>query len=609
MRKLFVALVCMLAGMAASEDVRILDLYPLREKNLGDAGMRRRVWDELHAAATLQGVVNRDMARLYLYLVGPDAGTDKFWLGQMFAAGEYLAGRQTKVLGSLDDALRVYRPRIQGAIVWDDRVPATANLASTMAGIHNAVAIRHSIGLESLYTKWIVETRGPKLPVLYSFVNEDGTSKFTGAGTIPDTSLPSTGSAKCDAYIWAIERLVKTGLVDPSRLGYYPDAFWLRTPRGIGIERTLLSNHDWIVANRGLVFDLGPWDDAPVDDDPGQPLGADARTFRALLRACQARTTRPIHIAGFTPWDQKYTAFTGGPKGEVATEWRTVEIATCFDAYLDADAAGLHAMANASFYQHLPLRASYPQTNIPTRAQLAAQGLLGAAKPFVAFYVGDWDSAAWLYQVLPGVWGDAMRGQIPLGWAFNPVLQFRFPLGLDFARRTASPKDTFVAGDSGAGYINPGFLEPPRSWSNLPSGLSRWISFSQPLFQRWDLRMTGFVIDGNAPEMNAAVRAAYAQLNPIGVVAQKTPQYSLVNGVPFLRMGSDLSHDLEASAQIIAREAPLNQAWFRTYRTVLWTPTQHYQLMMRVRQLRPDITFVDPHALMILAKEHLQPGR
>lgn len=591
---------------SAAPEILLLDLTPLRHMNLDDGAVLRQAWDELHAASTLQGVVNRDAPRLYVKLVGDQGAIDQFWLDHMRAPGQWLAGRPVRELKNLDAALAEFRPMIKGAIVWDERVPATANLASTMAGVHDAVAIRRCDRPNSLFRRWIEDESGPRLPVLFSFVKPDGSPMFTGEGTIADTALKSSGSAKCDAYLWSIERLVKTGKVDPSRLGYYPDAYYLRNRRGIGIERTLLSNHDWIVAHRGLVFDLGPWDDAPVDDCPNQPIGTDGRTFRELLRVAQARSPIPIHIAGFTPWDQKYTQFTGIPKGEVATEWRTVEIATCFDAFLDADAAGLHAMANASFFQHFPLKDRYPQPNIPTVETLRRKGMIGAQRPFVAFYVGDYDSAAWVYQMLPTLWNDPQRGQIPLGWAFNPVLERRFPVGLDYFRQTASPMDTFVAGDSGAGYVNPGYLEPPRHWSGLASGLDKWIAFSRPFFERWDIRMTGFVIDGNAPEMNDRVRAAYAELNPYGVVAQKTPEMSLVNGVPFLRMGADLPVELEDAAQHIAREAPRGQAWFRQYRTVLWSPTKHRQLMDRVRELRPDIEFVDPHALMLMAREHLK---
>jgi len=599
------ALTAALASADPNLEIRTLDLYVLRTGDLIDPAQRRLVWDQLQAATTLQGVVNRREANLYLTLVGENCDIDKFWMEQMRAPGEWLAKRAVRPLADLDAALTTYRGHLKGAVVWDERVPATANLASSLAGIHDAVALRYDPAPTSLYHRWVVDPVGPRLPVVQRLMAADGRPMFTGRGQVPGTNVPSSGSAKCDVVLWAIEHLIKTGRANPARLGYYPDATWLNVPRGIGIDRTLVSNHDWFVAQRGVVFDLGPWDDTPVDDDPTQPLGTDARTFRALLAACQARAKVPIHIGGFTPWDQKYTDFTGGPKGGVATEWRTVEIATCFDAYLDADAPGLHAMANASFFQHFPLAKRYPQRNLPTRDSLAQRGWLGAARPFVAFYVGDYDSAAWLYCMLPKLWTDPARGTIPLGWAFNPALELRFPVGMAYVRRTASPLDTFVAGDSGAGYVNPALLEPPRRWSNLPSGLDRWMKFSQTLFDRWDISLTGFVIDGDGPAMNDRVKQAYARLSPAGVVAQRVPEAELIDGVPFVRMGSDLPADMEAAAQLIVREAPVGKAHFRQYRTVLWSPTQHKRLMERVHALRPDIEFVDPHALMLLVKAHL----
>ncbi len=64
--------------------------------------------------------------------------------------------------------------------------------------------------------------------------------------------------------------------------------------------------------------------------------------------------------------------------------------------------------------------------------------------------------------MLPKMWTDPARGTTPLSWAFNPNLCERFPLGMAWPRENRSPNDFFVAGDSGAGYLNPGFLSTPR---------------------------------------------------------------------------------------------------------------------------------------------------
>src|ERR1035438_1938828 len=100
-------------------------------------------------------------------------------------------------------------------------------------------------------------------------------------------------------------------------------------------------------------------------------------------------------------------------------------------------------MANASFYQHYPKAAHYPQNRKPTRQRMISEGLLDAQgriipRTYAAFYVGDYDSAAWLYQTLPKVWRDPARGKIPLSWAFNPNLSERFPIGMAWANRKST---------------------------------------------------------------------------------------------------------------------------------------------------------------------------
>ncbi|NIR00989.1 MAG: hypothetical protein GTN78_12440, partial [Gemmatimonadales bacterium] len=82
------------------------------------------------------------------------------------------------------------------------------------------------------------------LPVKVRLVNPDGSSMFAGRGTIPDSSTPSTGSAKCDAYLWAKEKYLDSGKCNPAKMGYYIDAYWLRKPDGY-IPNHTLSNHDY----------------------------------------------------------------------------------------------------------------------------------------------------------------------------------------------------------------------------------------------------------------------------------------------------------------------------------------------------------------------------
>ena len=222
------------------------------------------------------------------------------------------------------------------------------------------------------------------IPVRRKLMAEDGSPLFTGKGLIPGTNTPSSGSAKCDAYLWLIEQVIHTGQANPAVMGYYLDAFWLQSWQASGPANCTLTNQDFVMARRGVVFDLNCWDDEASVDDPGQAPGTDAKTLCALLRACYDKLSQPgmIHVAGFTPWAYKYTTHksdawnAGGHHDGVPTEWRYAEILSCYNAYMDADALGYSAMANASFFQHQPLPERIEQNPKPTKRSLRQAGIL-----------------------------------------------------------------------------------------------------------------------------------------------------------------------------------------------------------------------------------------
>ena len=106
--------------------------------------------------------------------------------------------------------------------------------------------------------------------------------------------------------------------------------------------------------------------------------------------------------------------------------------------------------------------------------------------------------------------------------------------------------------------------------------------------------------------MNDVVQAAYARFSPGGVVAQKIPERSLVHGVPFLRMGTDLPDPQQGARLIMAAFSPGRPSPdFRIFRSILWTPTMHKQMFDAVRKQRPDIEFVEPHTLFDLLRRRL----
>ena len=593
---------------AQTESIVYYDMTPLASLNVNDSAQRHRYWDETHFVASLQGLVNRDAARLYIrYNTEPD----DFWWARMTEAGGWLHGRTIEKPASLTTLLERFSSYYEGAVVWDERVPATSNLASSLAGCENLLCIRYDTSATSLYTKLVLQ--GPKLAVKRSFVTPEGGSLFPGQGTIPGTNLPSTGSTKCDAHYWLIENVIKTGKANPKRMGYYLDGFWLKSWDCADKQNHTLTNHDYVIAHKGVFFDLNVWDDETPVDDRGQTNGLDADTLRDLLHAAydQFQGDGMIHVAGFVPWAFKYTkeCKAGGTHDAVPTEWRYAEILSCFNAFMDADALGYSAMANASFYQHFPLPDQIPQNAKPTRESLKARGFIDSAgkvvqKKFAAHYVGDYDSAAWLYWMMPRLWTDSTRGTVPLSWAFNPNLAERFPLGMAWTRATRTPNDFFVAGDSGAGYLNPGFLSEPRTHSGLPSGVAVWERHNHQFFTKWDISLTGFIIDGYAPGLSKEGIDAYSRFSPDGIVAQKIAQKGVHNGMPYVRMGVDLPSEVSAAAVSIFNNSQGTAPQFRVFRSILKAPSWYKAVDEEVARVSGGtIQMVDLYTLMALVRE------
>lgn len=599
-------------GQADAEGAPLytFDLTYTTQLNREDPREMRRIWDETHLVTSLQGLVNRDAPRLYLFAVGgDDAGTDRFWLDHLRSEGEWLHGRALEPVPTISALIALFRDDIRGLVVYDERVPSTSNVASTVAGVEDLLCVRYDPAPDSLYTQ-LTETEG--LEPLVWLLNRDGSPMFTGEGVLPGTETPSSGSAKCDAYLWAIEHYLKTGRCNPAKMGYYHDAFWFQKSSGYVFNHTL-TNHDYFISHRGFFFDLAPFDDEAPNDDPSQPIGTDARTMQAILRAAweQLEGKEMIHVGGFVPWDTKYTSVAGGGHEPVPVEWRYAEILSSYNAYMDADALGMSAMANASLYRHYPLQERYPQVR-PTIADLKARGLIDAdgrvaPKHYITIYVGDYDSAAWLYQMLPGIWNDPDRGSIPLGWAFNPTLAQRFAPGMVYTRNTASELDYFMAGDSGAGYINPGHLQEPRAFSGLPSGVDTWRRHCEKWFRQWDLGVTGFIIDGYAPPMEPETLNAYAAFSPEGIAAQKIEPLGLHKDMPYVRMDYDLTRSPQESAETVLHRLGDKAPEFKIFRTILWKPSGHKALFeaLKASERGEDIEIVDPYSLFLLAKQHL----
>lgn len=583
------------------DPIGLFNLGYTLERNIQGPEDVHLAWDHVHTVATLQGIVNRDSPKLYVFFVeNQSINIDRYWWEKYRQPGKWLSGRDTMEYSNIVELVTAYQSDINGAVVYDPKVAATSNVASAVAGADDLIAIRYDTDENSLYSQLVLE--GPKLPVKVWLLNKDGSSLFTGEGDIPGTSRPSSQSVKNDVYLWFLEKYMKTGKCNTEYGAYYIDQKWMEKPNATNRNHHTLTNHDFFVSRNAFFFDLSPWGDEPATDEPGQKTGVDLSTLKELLLTAyeQNQGKKMCYIGGFPPWAFKYTKHAGGSHEDVPTEWEYSRIISAYNAFKDADAIGYGALANASFWQHFPLEKKYEQPWV-SKADLLKRGYLTkdgkvniSDRNFIIFYVGDYDASSWLSQTTPTIWDNPDRGKVPMMWSISPVLEERVPMALAYRRETATKNDYFVSADNGAGYLMPGMLQEPRPISDLPGAVDVWAEHNQPYYERWDLSITGFIIDGFAPGMNQKGLDAYAAFSPNGIVPQKIPLTLLHGEMPVLRADADVNetNPNEAAKHILGRvkDRPIPFHWFRN---ILKSPTWYVQVVEELNQQDPSVELLD----------------
>ena len=586
------------SAAARDKEIVYLDMRPLLQADYDDSLSVLDVWDRLHTVSTLQGIVNRHSPRLYInYVVNGDIDVDTYWWDKYRQPGQWLAGRDSVGCSSVEDAVRMFSKRLKGAVVYDSGVASTSNVASAIAGIDDLLAVRYDRRPGSLYTR-LVEG-GPRLPVKVWLVNSDGTHMFTGKGTLPGCDRPSSGSLKCDPYLWFIEKYMKTGRCDGAYAGYYLDQKWRDMVHRATYNHHQLTNHDFFVSRRGFFFDLSPWADEPATDDTLQATGTDQATLRELLGEAYrlGRGRRMCYIGGFPAWAFKYTRHAGGKHEDVETEWHFSELISHYAAFKDADAIAYGALANASFWQHFPLR-KYPQ-RWTSKEELARKGLIDADgkvrtdRQYVVIYMGDYDASSWVSQRTPDLWDHPSRGHLPIMWCISPVLAERVPHALHYIRSTASSLDYFAAADNGAGYMIPSIAESEDARQGVTTRIDTWAKHCRRYYKRWGLTVSGFIIDANGPAMGDRALDAYASFSPNGIVPQKTRGDLLHGNMPILPAGYDLvDDDSRRAARVLTERLRVEPMPFHWFRCVLKSPQWYEQVVQEARRIDPSVTLL-----------------
>jgi hypothetical protein len=530
-------------------------------------------YDEAMAAACLQGIINRKSP--VVYILSRKNTRPQYWLDVLSKDGRWLQGREVKPMADLGELRQLADMRLKGAIIWDPAVPASANVATTIAGVHDAVVL--SPEYAGRYVKqW-------QLPVL-----EDLRGRFTGA---------ETGSKKNDAYRWAIREYLAKGKCSSHLLCLFEDSFSTRT-RG---DLSYVLTRDWAVKNRAFVFDLSPWGDEKPQDDPDQRLGSDLETYRLLLEATlrQSKGKHTTELSGFFAFS-KYANMPDHKSAHepVPTEWETVWLISPYNCYQNTVSSDCF---NQSLHSQAPRQ--------PLKQNRTAKKLPLENKTYLCILMADYDSTTPLYDFLPNYWQDSHRGEIPFAWGVNPNLLDTYPDLIAYFYSTASAADTFTADASAAGYMNPNRVRKEY--------LPLFVKHNRRFYREADMDLSPMVLDWDEP--TPEVKDAFRQFSPNGFATividyhnhgGKHPKPHVWKGMPVLQLLNHVGQISDPEQAAVAMAAAIKENGnqppaFHFFRIVWTSPTHVAKALAALRKNRPDLNFevLDPHTFFALFKE------
>lgn len=530
-------------------------------------------YDEAMAVACLQGIINRKSPEVYV--LSRKNTRPQFWLDILSKDGRWLQDREVKPLADIGALVKLAGKRLKGAVIWDPAVPASANVATTIAGVEDGV------GLSPEYADRYLKTW--QVPVL-----ADLRGRFTGA---------ETGSKKNDAYRWAIKEYLAKGRCSAHLLCLFEDSFSTRARGDIGYVLT----RDWAVKNRAFVFDLSPWGDEKPQDDPEQRPGLDLETYKLMLAETLRHSAGKVmtELTGFFAFS-KYANMPDHKSAHdpVPTEWESVWVMSPYNCYQNTISSECF---NQSLHSQAPRK--------PLKQHRAAKRVPLANKTYICILMADYDSATPLYEFLPNHWHNADRGKTPLAWGINPNLLETYPDLIAYFYSTATTNDTFTADASAAGYMNPNRIRPEY--------LPLFVKHNQRFFREADMDIAPMVLDWDQP--SPAVKDAFRQFAPEGFATivmdlhdtgGKLPEPHVWKGMPVMELINDTCNfaSAEQTADAMAhafkkRGNPTPGFYF--FRIVWVNPVQISDTLSVLRKKRPELNFevLDPHTFCALFKE------
>ena len=577
-------------------------IYHLDINDFGTNLTAEQQYDLRHVAICVQGLANRQAPRVFINFITED----ELWLTRLQEPGGLCENWYLVNVSSVQELVTIFSDHINGVVLYNDDpdtgVNSTSHVASVVSGVENAIAVRKDPDPGSLYNYLVNDANGPQLTVLI-----DLTGKFIGAGTIWQTATASTGSRKCDAYIWAKEKYIDTGKIDPTTVFYTTDMFALKAGPG-NPNSWQLQNLDYMILRQGFVLDLSPWTDEPATDEPTQPVGTDAQTFRLLLDACNIQTgqSKMIKWPAFQDCAYKYCQSSGGTHPFFSTMAEIDEISNRYNCYTEPDAPGINHISNGSFYAGLKNAATLDrrlvQNPAPTFDDMVARGLIvnNVVPPgnYIMTFMGDYDNASWTIYWCAGQRYDSNRGNSYLTWAINPTSLDRASVAMDYMYRHKTDKDYFMAPNSGAGWVMPTRLynRTDPAYSQYPSIIPVWQQHCRDYYRISDYSISGWLLDNQAITLTDGIN--YAPFSGDGMGMTVTGVLALHDDIPMLNLASTDPFQQD----IINLPSGVN---FTCYRTIIVYPSDILSLEQQWAGSGNNHQFLDCYTYYYLMRYYL----
>ena len=544
-------------------------------------------------AATLQGLYN-PTAEQKIYLLDSTVASSSNTMETLTEDERWFSFIDRVSLGSdMSRLLSLAKESIKSVIIWDPNVPATVNVATTMAGVEAGIVMTASQ----------YDTYAADLPADVRVISLVG--KFTGS---------ETGSAKNDAYRWAIREYLAKGKCSTEYIFSLEDAF------GRNMRNTYA--RDLAVSKKGFVFDLSPWKDEAPKDDPTQKLGTDLETYMMILETLQAlRGTQQLtEIVGFfsqqkyakagndETWESKYTG--------THVEWEYAYLFTPYQCYWNPSAEyAMNISVHSTYEISDPLYQNRPEVDIELND---SEDMI-----YMMIVMGDYDSIGSFYTKMTANWENRYRGQIPLAWSFNPNIIDHYPDIVEYFYETATPNDYFVSNVGGAGWYNPSRVEDTEEQWEM------WLEHHLKYFKLTDMSVSPDMWDYSAFSpmaekyitQYATTGAGTLIANPLGhsttggkpTVPHVAENGSVIDEISNRFDGTDPAQcakewRIDINKRDDSREG---HATFMSCRCVWSTPEYLVLCINELQKLYPDkeIKVVDPYTYYRLLGESLQNNK